>query len=89
MKDQTSPEGANSENPGNNAGSMTRRKAIVGGMSGLLLGALSAKNAVAQGVPGAAQPLLQLGGVCQGTLMMLKPADAAVYMEKMLAKSAA
>ena len=90
MKDQTPPEGANSENPANNAGSMTRRKAIVGGMSGLLLGALTAKNAVAQGVPGTTtQPLLQLGGVCEGSLMMLKPAAAAAYMEKMLAKSAA
>ena len=91
MKDQTAPGDANQDNVNNPPGAMTRRKAIVGGMSGLLLGALSAKNAVAQGVPstGAAQPLLQLGGVCQGTLMMLKPADGATYMEKMLAKSAA
>ena len=60
------------------AESMTRRKAIVGGMSGLLLGALSAKNAVAQGIPpgGGVQPLLQLGGICEGSLMMLKPNSA-------------
>ena len=89
MKDKTPPADANRDNSSNNSGSMTRRKAIVGGMSGLLLGALSAKNAVAQGTTATAQPLLQLGGVCQGTLMMLKPADAAAYMEKMLAKSAA
>jgi hypothetical protein len=70
---------------------MTRRRAMAGGMSGLLLGALGAKSASAQGVPTgtAPQPLLQLGGVCEGTLMMLKPADAAAYMEKMLVKSPA
>jgi hypothetical protein len=87
MKDLTPPEDANSENPRNNPGPITRRKAIVGGVSGLLLGALSAKNAVAQTAPPAA--LLRLGGLCEGTLMMLKPADGAAYMEKMLAKSAA
>lgn len=92
MNDQTQPAGAPGVPPGDNPGSMTRRKAMAGGMSGLLLGALSAKTASAQGVPAAGtapQPLLQLGGVCEGTLMMLKPADAAAFMEKMLTKSSA
>jgi len=76
---------------------MSRRRALGSGMGGLLLGALSAGKAGAQtavdatgAAPGAAaQPLLQLGGVCEGTLIMLKQADAVAFMEKMLAKSPA
>jgi hypothetical protein len=69
-------------------GQLTRRSVIVGGMTGLVAGILGAKNAVAQGTA-PAPPLLQLGGVCEGTLMMLKPADGAAFMQKMLAKSLA
>lgn len=100
MNDQKPSEGAPTNTPLGSPGSMSRRQAVAGGMSGLLLGALSAKSAaqgiaggvatdVAAGTPAATtpQPLLQLGGICEGTLMMLKPADAAAYMEKMLAKS--
>jgi len=68
------------------SGQMSRRTALVGGMSGLVAGILGAKNAVAQGTPPVA-PLLALGGPCEGTMMMLKPADAVAFMEKMLAKS--
>lgn len=100
MKDPTPPEDSPENTPGTPSGSsMSRRKAMSSGMGGLLLGALSAKNAVAQGVSGTAtgapatgvapQPLLQLGGVCEGTLIMLKQADAVAFMEKMLAKSPA
>jgi hypothetical protein len=91
MNEQTPPENNPGISSGGDSGSMTRRRAMAGGMSGLLLGALGAKSASAQGVPTgtAPQPLLQLGGVCEGTLMMLKPADAAAYMEKMLVKSPA
>lgn len=91
MNEQTPPESNPGISSGGDSGSMTRRRAMAGGMSGLLLGALGAKSASAQGVPTgtAPQPLLQLGGVCEGTLMMLKPADAAAYMEKMLVKSPA
>ncbi len=93
MKDPTSPHGSNIDHPNDQPGRMTRRKAMAGGMSTLLLGALSAKNATAQSATGVntpgPQPLLQLGGLCEGTMMMLKPADAAAFMEKMLAKSPA
>ena len=86
MKDETnSEEETNSDTDSN--GLMSRRSAIMGGMTGLVAGIFSAKDAVAQTQPPA--PLLQLGGICEGTLMMLKPADGAAFMAKMLAKSVA
>lgn len=66
---------------------MTRRKAIVGGMSGLVAGVLSAKSAVAQ-IAAPAQPLMVLGGLCQGRVLKFTAADSLAWVQNMLTKSA-
>jgi hypothetical protein len=87
MSNEINPDDKPSDSPDQD-GSLTRRSVIVGGMTGLVAGILGVKNAAAQGTT-PAQPLLQLGGPCEGTMMMLKPADGVAFMEKMLAKSVA
>ena len=85
MKDQTSPTVANNENPGSSSGSITRRQAIAGGMSGLVAAVLSAKTAVAQvALP---QPLLRFGGLCEGRVLKFNAADSLAWIQKMLTKS--
>lgn len=66
-------------------GAISRRKAMAGSLGGLLLGALGTRKAAAQ----TPRPLLQLGGVCEGSLLQLRPNDAAVFMQKMLSQSPA
>lgn len=56
---------------------------MAGGIGGMLLGALGARKVAAQ----TPQPLLQLGGVCEGSLMQLRANDAAVFMQKMMVQS--
>jgi|GEM_PF-5296629 hypothetical protein len=87
MSNEINPDGKPFNSPDQD-GPLTRRSVIVGGMTGLVAGILGAKNAAAHDTT-PAQPLLQLGGPCEGTMMMLKPADGVAFMEKMLAKSVA
>lgn len=77
----------NTSDPSGPSGPISRRSVIASGMTGLVAGILGAKSAVAQGTTTPPTPLLQLGGPCEGTMIMLKPADGVAFMEKMLAKS--
>lgn len=90
MKKQTSPDGGNADNSTHVRGIMTRRTAIAGGMGGLLAGILNARDASGQaaaGVAAAPQPLMQLGGLCEGRVVKLNPADSISWVENMMLRS--
>ncbi len=54
------------------------------GLVGAVTAAVSARQAAAQSAPA---PLIQTGGICDGSVIMLRPADAEAFIDRMLASS--